>query len=187
MFQFIAAHWVAIVALASGLSMLPMMMPPVFGASLTVEAPVLTWQRVDVVLNQATPGAQALFRGFKSWIMQQKAGMSLQFIPISDQTVDTNPLDGAIRVYAVYLKKQPTATDAYFKVTDDATDDTTADDQKVTLPLFESGKESIAFFPDGIPLAAGLVTASYTAPSGNNGTTATTAGDGPNGFLLVGA
>lgn len=160
---------------------------PAFGAALTVEAPVKTWQRADVYMGSATPCAQALFRAFKSWMMQQAVPIELQLIAISDLTADVNPLDGVLRVYGIYLKKQATATDAFFNIFDDASDDATAGDAKLSLPLFESGKETMAFFPDGIPLGTGLVIGAYTALIGSNGSTPTTTGDGPNGFLLVGA
>lgn len=161
--------------------------PVVFGAALTVEAPATMWDKIaDQRLAAATPAAQMLFRGFKSWCMQHMRGIQLQCIDFGDQTVDTNPLDGAVRVFAVYCKKQGTAADAWFKVFDDATDDATAGDAKIALPILEASKESIAFFPDGIPLADGLVIGSYTAFIGANNSTPTTAGDGPNGFLLVG-
>lgn len=162
-------------------------MPIVFGAALTTEAPVTMWEKLlEQRLANKTPFARMAFVAFKSWAMQHLRGKELQLIDITDQTVDTNPLDGAIRVYAIYLKKQATATDAWFKVFDNATDDATAGDAKIALPILESGVESFAFFPDGIPLANGLVIGSYTAFIGANNATPTTAGDGPNGFLLVG-
>lgn len=162
-------------------------------ASLTTEAPNLTWQRVDTFLSNvspgigATPGARAMFRSFKSFLMQQRGEVKLQMITFGDLTADTNPLDGAVRIYAVYVRKQATATDAWYKIFDDASDDSTAADAVLALPILESGKESIAFFPDGFPLPTGLVHGSYTAFLGFNNATPSTTGDGPNGFVLVGA
>jgi hypothetical protein len=161
----------------------------VLWAALTVESPVLTWQRVDQALLSlgATPAAQSLFRALKSDVMGRLSGLQLQLITFSDLTADTNPLDGAIQVYAIYAKKQATATDAFFKTFDDATDDSTAGDARIALPLLESGDEAIAIFPDGTVMPTGLVIGSYTAYIGANGSTPSTTGDGPNGFLLVGA
>lgn len=157
-------------------------------ATLTTEAPVTMWEKVLTQrLANKTPFAFQAFVAFKTWAMQHLRQKELQLIDFADQTVDTNPLDGAIRVYAIYCKKQATATDAYFKVFDDATDDATAGDAKIALPILESGVESFAFFPDGIPLIDGLVIGSYTAFIGANNATPTTTGDGPSGFLLVGS
>ncbi len=154
------------------------------GASLTVEAPVSTWQRVDNALASATPAAQGLFRAFKSWLMQQKGEIHLQMIRIGDTTGDVNPLDGVLRLYALYLKKQNTATDAYFKLWDDAANGDTASEQRLLLPSFEALKETILFFPDGTPLALGIAYASETSADGDTGSTT---GDSPIGFMLVGA
>lgn len=161
--------------------------PVVVGAVLTVEAPVTMWEKVlEQRLASASPCAQMLFRAYKSWCMQHLKGISLQLIDLANVTVDTNPLDGAIRVYAIYVKKQATGTDTFFKVFDDATDDATAGDAVVAIPLMESGEAAMMFWPDGHPLADGLVTGAYTAYIGANNATPTTTGDGPNAFLLVG-
>lgn len=161
--------------------------PAVFGATLTVEAPVTMWDKVlEQRLAGASPCAKILFRGFKSWCMQHLKGIQLQLIDLSNVTVDTNPLDGALRVYAIYVKKQATGTDSFFKIFDNATDDGTAGDAVVAIPLMESGEAAMMFWPDGHPLALGLVTGAYTAFIGANNSTPTTTGDGPNAFLLVG-
>lgn len=160
--------------------------PLAIGAVLTVEPPVVTWDKVDSRLAGATPCAQMMYRSFKSWCMQNLRGINLQLLDVANLTGFTNPLDGAIRVYAIYIKKQNTATRAYFNLFDNATNDAVAADAKLSLPMFEAGKEAFLFFPDGLPLAAGLVLGAYTALIGANATTASTSGDGPNGFLLVG-
>jgi len=172
-------------AVLTGLPFVPL-------AVLATEAPVTMWDKVDSRLNGgpvgtgATPCAQMCFRAFKSWCMQHLRGINLQLIDMADLTVDINPLDGAIRVYAIYARKQPTATDTYFNIFDDAATDGTAADARLSLPLLESGREVFAFYPDGLPLVDGLVVGAYTALIGANGVTPTTTGDGPNGFLLVG-
>lgn len=160
--------------------------PFALGAVLTTEIPVLTQRRLESLLSEATPGAQAAFRAWFSFMMQQRSELKMQLVGISNLTVDINPLDGIIAVYAVYLKKQATATAAYFKIFDDATDDTTAADARVALGLLTASKEEWAFWPDGLNLTDGLVIGSYTALIGSNNVTPTTTGDGPNGFMLVG-
>jgi hypothetical protein len=161
-------------------------MPVAFGAVLTTETPVTMWDKVDARLSRATPCAQILFRGFKTWCMQHLKGINLQLLDIADLTGFTNPLDGVVRVYAVYVKKQNTGTDAFFKIFDNATNDATVADARVGIALLDANQEQILIFPDGLALAAGVVIGAYTAFIGANATTASTAGDGPNGFMLVG-
>lgn len=159
--------------------------PVVFGATLTTESPVLTWRRVEAFSKQMmTPCSEALFRAFCSFLMAQRGAVNLQLINISDLGDDVNSIDGAVRVYAIYLKKQNTATDAFFRLFNDATDSSTAADVHVLLPLLEAGKEALAFFPDGLPLSDGIV---MTSQTDGDGTTDSTTGDGPNGFMLIGA
>jgi hypothetical protein len=160
-------------------------LPFAYGAVLTVEKPVTMWDKVDQRLAGATPCAQILFRGFKSWCMQHLKGINLQLVDFADLAAAVNPLDGAMRVYAVYAKKQGTATDAFLKLFDDAATDT-AGNARLTLGILEASRDALVFYPDGLALASGIVLGSYTAPIGAGGVTATTAGDGPNGFMLVG-
>jgi hypothetical protein len=156
-------------------------------ASLSVEDLVLTKQRTEISLRNANPFAQAAFRAFITWMAGHKPGVQLQKIDFANLTADTNPLDGAIQIYAVYAKKQATGTDAFYNAFNDATDDSTAADAAFSLGLFESGDEVVLFYPNGLPFSAGLVHGSYTTLAGFNGTTPSTSGDGPDGFLLVGA
>lgn len=157
-------------------------------ATISTEAQILTKQRVGNALAalNASPQASAAFREFFKWLDGYKKSVTLQLIPISDLTEDTNPLDGAVKVYAVYVKKQATATDSYYKIFDDATDDATTTDVRLALPLLVSGDEQIFLSKSGLDLAAGLVHGAYTAVTGANGATPSTSGDGPNGFVLVG-
>jgi hypothetical protein len=41
-------------------------------------------------------------------------------------------------------------------------------------------------YPNGLDMSAGAVHGSFTAMAGAAGTTASTTGDGPNGFLILG-
>lgn len=159
---------------------------PVFGTAIATQAPVIIWDKVEQQLAGATPGAQASFRAFKSWCNQNLRGISLQLFVISNLTAYVLLATGALRVYAVYVKKQGTATASYFKIYDDVASDATAANARVNLGLQEASKEGWLFFPDGLPFASGLVIAAFTLFVGSNGTTASTSGDGPNGFILVG-
>jgi hypothetical protein len=155
-------------------------------AVLTVESPVTMWDKVDQRLANQAPMSQMLFRAYKSWCMQHLRGISLQLVDFANVTDDVNPLDGAIRIYAIWVKKQATATDAFFKVFDDAATDGTAGDAIIALPLMDASEGWALFSPDGHPLVDGLVLGAYTAFIGANGSTPSTTGDGPNGFMLVG-
>jgi hypothetical protein len=160
-------------------------LPFAFGAVLTTEKPVTMWDKVDQRLANATPCAQMTFRAFKSWCMQHLKGINLQIVDFADLGAAVNPLDGVMRVYAIYAKKQNTATDAFLKLFDDAATDT-AGNARLTLGILEASRDAVVFYPDGLALANGIVLGSYTAPIGAGGVTATTTGDGPNGFMLVG-
>jgi hypothetical protein len=92
---------------------------------------------------------------------------------------------GAGRVYAVYGQKTNTATDAYLVILDDATNDAGgATDARVSLIFQEGLDEAFLIYPDGVTFADGVVGKSYTD---YDGTTDSTAGDAPNGFVIVGA
>lgn len=104
----------------------------------------------------------------------------------------------ACTLYVAWGKKTNTATDSYLSVIDDTVDDTgfAADTRAVlAFPLAgvatvggttpgDNAGEAIQIFPDGIPMATGIVVAAYTAA---NGGTQSSAGDAPNGFLIIGA
>jgi hypothetical protein len=92
-------------------------------------------------------------------------------------------------LYAIYGKKTNTGTDAYLTLLDDTSSDDTAADGRASLafPLAgattDNAGEAFVFWPDGIPFAVGVWAASFTVQSG---TTESTAGDAPNGFIIVG-
>lgn len=94
-------------------------------------------------------------------------------------------IDAPHRVYAIYGKKTATAEDVYVYFFDDATNDAGAGtDGRGGIVLLETGTEAFAFYPAGIPMVDGLVVKAYTD---FDGTTDTTAGAAPNGFVLIGA
>lgn len=159
-------------------------------ATLTVEANVLTKRRLEqsaeaLGCSQFTKDQlQALLTHLVTRLGERK----VQILPISNLGDDVNDLDGtgvagSIRVFAIVLKKQATATAAYYKLFDDATNSGTAADNKVIIPLLESSKEACLLFPDGLPLTDGIVQTSQTT---SNATVDSTSGDGPNGFMVVG-
>ena len=118
-----------------------------------------------------------------------KKNPDLAFLPILGASADDAGgqvlVDAACTVYAVYGRKPATGTDAYLVLLDDATDDAGgATDARVVLPFLASEDEAFAIFPNGIACATGVVAKSYTD---FDGTTDSTAGDAPNGFVIVAA
>lgn len=119
----------------------------------------------------------ALFR----YLSEHKGNPDLYFEAYSDLTADTVISDAACRVYFVYGRKQNTATDAYLMVSDHATaQDTTTG---LTLALVEANDDGVIVYPEGQAFATGCV---ITSSTDADGTTDTTTGDGPDGFVIVG-
>ena len=118
----------------------------------------------------------------------QKGNADLELVYIDDADV-TGALgviaaDAACVLYVAYVRKRATATDSFFKLFDDATDDTTAANERVSLSLLEASEDNIAIFPQGLDMATGVVATSHTT---HNGTTDSTAGDSGDGFIIIGA
>lgn len=134
------------------------------------------------------PSVFLAITGFFSYHSSNKNNADLQLITVAD--ADITGTDGVISadapctVYVVYIKKGSTATDSYFKLYDDVTDDSTTTDIRLTIAMLEAGEEHIAIFPKGLTMATGIVSTAHTNATGS---TDSTAGDAGNGFLIVGA
>lgn len=123
-----------------------------------------------------------------------KGNPDLQFLSFSGTDAEaasgTVLATGTATLYAVWGKKQNTATDAYLTIYDDASDDTTASRQVASLAFPLAGAstdlagEGILLFPNGIPILRAVTVASYTTQAGS---TSSTAGDAPAGFVIVSA
>lgn len=132
--------------------------------------------RGDVFAFQAI---DQLFRYFS----QHGANPDLQAVFFSDLSADTVIADAACKVYAIYLKKQNTATGAFFKARDHASATSgTADD--MVRELNAAGERVVMIDPLGWAQGTGFTVASDTTA---DGTTSTTSGDGPDGFVIIGA
>lgn len=149
----------------------------------------LVWQKVNIALDSlgANSAARDQFRALKAYLSQVGGNKNLQFVAIADLTADVVVSDVAGKVYGVYLKKQATATAAYYKVFNDAATDSSAEDALIALALTASGERQVLTIPAGKSFSAGVVHGSYTAMAGAAGTTASTTGDGPDGFVIIGA
>lgn len=156
--------------------------------AISVEDANKVWQKAQITLDSLgfSGDVRDQVRALKAYLSQAKNNPQLEFIPIADLTADVVEADAACKLYAIVVKKQATATDAFLVAFNDATDDSTAGDAMQCIGLITSGEEGAYFNGNGFDLAAGLVIGSYTALIGSNGTTATTSGDGPDGFAIIG-
>lgn len=160
--------------------------------ALSLESALLVKRRVMQSISGIgtagkSPLAGAAFTEFWKWLAGHKNNPTLQFVAISDLTADVVAANVACKLFAVFLKKQATATDSFYNVFDDATNDATEGDKRLTLGLVTASEQQFWFNPNGLDLAAGMVHGAYTAAAGANGSTPTTSGDGPNGFVVIGA
>lgn len=131
---------------------------------------------------------------FQYWATH-KGNADLQFLPFAGTDADAAGgvvlADAACTVYAVYLRKGTldqrtagTATDAYIALFDDATDDAGAGtDGRLTLPSLTASESTLYCSSTGIACATGVVVKAYTD---FDGTTDSSAGDAPNGFVIIG-
>lgn len=165
-------------------------------AARSLEGANLTWQRVDEFMRlqqsptaPTSPIARALFlRDLKGWLATQFKNPKLQYVSFSNLTVAVNIMSSAATLYALFMKKQNTATAAYPRFNDNAA--TTvggANAANVSVAIFSllNGGDEVSFFygNTGITLANGLAAeSSTTLPGGVD----SNSGDGPNGFAIFG-
>jgi hypothetical protein len=160
-------------------------------AAKVLENALKVWQRISITGGGGTttgfsPGTRKLMKALKEWLSTQKSNPNLQFISFTDVTTDSALITtGGELVYAIVLKKQATATDAYFKANNSATTAGGASGaaMQICIPLLDSGDEAILIYPNGLNLSTGMTIAAETTGAGG---TDTTTGDGPNGFMLIG-
>lgn len=146
----------------------------------------LAWQRVNIALANALPVIQQQFKALKSYLAQARNNPKLLFVPFTEAQCDaaggTAIVVGACTFYGLYTKKQNAATDNWFWLYDDATDDTTAANGRIGLPQLVANEQNCYISPHGLILATGIVVTQYTAPLG-----VTDGSDGADGFVLIGA
>lgn len=154
--------------------------------ALSLEEQDLVWQRVKIALAGATPAVVQQFKTLRTHLVTIKGKIKLQFVAMADITGDTVIADVACKFYGAYIKKQATATDAFFKMNDNATTCGAANGGSATdsYPLYDIGDEATVIYIKGRAQANGITVASQTNLAGN---TDSTSGDGPNGFVILGA
>ena len=176
------------------------------GALPATEAENLTWQRADVIMAGATPGAQFAMQGFRKWLTQQKSCPDTRFTqlvnnataPLGLVTAGTGGLFGATtvaRLFAVYIRKTFTpgsALPSYLQLVDDGTDSALsglAGSIKLSIPLGAVSSaapgtvyEGLYLNPQGLPLAAGL---RFFLATASGGVVVSAAADGGDGFCIT--
>lgn len=146
-------------------------------------------------MNDLDPLAYYTLKGFFLDWASRKSNADLQFIPFASTSIDDAGgqvlADAACTLYVVYARKGTldhrtagTATDSYLVLFDDATDDTGAGtDGRLVLPLMVASESAIYASCNGIVMGTGVVAKAYTD---FDGTTDSSAGDAPNGFVIIG-
>lgn len=149
--------------------------------ALTTESALFVKEKA-LRMSGVPPATQILLKGLFSYLAQHKSNPELYFEAFSDLTADQVISDAACKVYAIYMKKQATATGAFFKASDHATA-TSATAAELVQELPSSGDEFALLYPNGWAQGTGFTIGSDTTADGN---TSSTSGDGPNGFVIVG-
>lgn len=152
--------------------------------------------RTKTYMGVRNPLVYASLKALFLHLATQKGNPDLQYVPFLSTTIDDAGgqvlADAACTLWAVYARKGTidgrtagTATDAYLAIFDDATDDAGAGtDGRLVLPLLVASEEAFWISPDGVIMGTGVVAKSYTD---FDGTTDSTAGDAPNGFVIISA
>jgi hypothetical protein len=168
------------------------------GALSALPAPtsgINAWQKIRKALTDRNPAIQRQFEELRLWLATQKGNPDLYFAPFSAAEVATADDGhgvgaGTAKLYGVFFKKKNTATDAFASIVDNGTDDnyysgSLTGSVRVQVALLDGNDAFAATFPTGLAIALGLRVVSTTAAAA--GTTASGAGDGPDGFLIYGA
>lgn len=159
--------------------------------ALSLESPNLVRQKVYAALSGTNnPSAKhklwwtAAREFFNQWVTQGNA--NLEFIPFSEAQADdadgTALADAACKVYLFYANKLGSATANTVKLFDNATVDTTASEQTLSIPLDAADQESMLIYPTGFSQATGVTVTQHTTIEG-----AADGSDGADGFIVIGA
>ena len=160
---------------------------------MALENPLFVKRAVNARLANNVPDGSFLREQvenfFRRWTQQAGNGL-LEVHHFSD--ADSGGTSGVVlqasaaTVYAVVVWKSGTnATDTYLKLYNDTTNDSTAADVRVVVPVLDADEGAVAFFPQGIRLGTGVVATAHTTATGT--TDSGTAGNAPQGFVIVGA
>ena len=145
------------------------------------------WQKVNHALTDANPATQEAFRALKIYLANQKLNLPLNiaFFTQADATVAATGTvlgTGAPTVYAIYAKKGTVATNAWLKVSDDATGGAATGTTRVAFPFTGAGDEKFFIDPEGLPFTLGIAVMSNTSFVGI--TVSTGASTAMDGFVI---
>ncbi len=176
--------------------------------ALTTVESNLVWQEVKIQLAAQQASGRFgipqvcvnIFAALKAHLSQTKGNPKLFLQPFDATDIDNASgfvaMGFPATLYGVFGRKIVTnSTDTYLFLIDDASDDTGVDvsatsDARVILPFLTAQDEAVAIFPQGLPLAAGLVIKAYTqaatSNTGPNGFVDASGSDTPNGFVILG-
>ena len=154
------------------------------------EAQSLVWQRAEIALRNASPGAQAAMRALKTWLAAHKLALStLQFVAFDRTTngtdgsnADTVICSAACTLYYLYGKKFTTATLSYLKISNHAS--AIQAQGEIILASTTASIELQYISYQGFAFATGATLASVTA---YNGTTHNALAASHDGFAVIGA
>lgn len=156
--------------------------------AISLENPNLVWQRAKAFMDSlgSSPEAVQNFQDLKKYLETVKSRPQLQFVAISNLTTVAIAADAACTLYGLYFKKQATATAAYAKSNDSASaaGGGSGANMTDTVKLGASGQEAMLIIPGGRAQANGISNASETTAAGGSNSSS---GDGPNGFVILGA
>lgn len=148
--------------------------------------------------STTNPGIYYMLRAFFLDWAANHGNADLQLVPFDGASVDDAGgqdlgIDAAHTVRAFYGKKPRVAEDVYLYFFDDATDDAGAatDGRGQLVFLGANGTdatlpqdEALVVYSNGVPMTAGLVVKAYTD---FDGTTDSTAGASPSGWVIISA
>ena len=159
--------------------------------AVSLQDPVLVWQKVRNALVNANPAAQAAFKGLKEYLAQQKGNPQLQFLPLADGDLVTatgyTPVAAACTLYGVWFIKNGTGTgtgtDSWLTIAND-TSNTTDATKFVALMTSLAAQQVYATYPDGLAFGTDIT---FTGETSAQDGTESTGGDSGSGFALIGA
>lgn len=149
--------------------------------SISTQSSVLAWPKA-IGRRDRTPFTNLVLKALREYLVAYQGNPDLEVKEFDDLTADSVIANAACKVYAIILKKQPTATGCFVKGADHASDaGSTASD--LVQELNASGQEAILVYPKGWAQGTGFTVTSHTTADGS---TDSTSGDGPDGFVIIG-
>jgi hypothetical protein len=151
----------------------------------------LTSMATGTSAGAGDPSAVYAAKSFFLNLAANKGNPDLQFVTFNATDAVAGDgqdlgIDAACKLYLAFVKKTATAVDSWFRILDDADNDSeVVGDVVVEIKLNAASDQALLWFPNGIDFADGVVVTFTTTP----GDTATqsSAADAGNGFLVLGA